>query len=82
MALHVQRQRGGERVAVVERDVLRLPAGLRRGAAGFVQRMQEGVAEEGVVLALLGEQAIPGRLADLGQGRGDMRAIIQNCFHT
>ena len=62
----------------VQRDVLRLPAGVRRGAARFVQRVQEGVRQERVGAVLAGRQGVPCRLADLGQGGSDMRAIIQN----
>lgn len=44
--LEVQRHGGGEHVAVKQHQVLRLPARVFGGAAGRVQRVQEGVRHQ------------------------------------
>jgi hypothetical protein len=71
MVLQIQRQRRGEFAFTPERQVLRQPAGLRRRAARFVQRMQEREGKKGIGILLRADQAIPGRLADFRQRRND-----------
>ena len=52
MALHISgHHRRGPRIGSVDRDRQRLPAGRGRGAARFLQRREEGVAEERIVRA-------------------------------
>jgi hypothetical protein len=80
VSLDVEGQGGSEFFSLVQHDELRLPAGLRRGAAGFVQGVQEGIGEERIRAGLPGYQPIPGRLADIEQRGSDMRAIIQDDF--
>ena len=77
--LQVQGQGGGQGLALPQHQVIRLPARVCAGAAGLVQRVQEGIGEEGSGVRLAGQQFRPGRFANFSQGRDDSRAIIHCC---
>ncbi|MNN77410.1 hypothetical protein D3C81_1938660 [compost metagenome] len=72
MRFQVEGHGGGQRCAAPQREVVRRPAGAARRAAGFVQGVQEGVPQEGLVprqrVPLAGVDA--GQIGFNGQARG------------
>ncbi|MNT12898.1 hypothetical protein D3C72_1478450 [compost metagenome] len=79
MHFEVQGQGGGQGFALPQHQVIWLPARIRAGAAGLVQRVQEGVGKEGSGVRLACQQFRPGRFANFSQGSDDSRAIIHCC---
>ncbi len=61
--LQVERGGGSQRMVSPQRKIMRRPAGAWRGAAGFMQRAQERMAQEG----LLARQRVPLLGVDAGQ---------------
>ena len=68
MALQVQRAGGHQGVAFPQRHEAGCPAGAGRGTAAALQRRQVFMPHEGRGVALLGQQAIPGRSVHVQRG--------------
>ena len=81
MALEIERHGTGDTPAFVANgQMLRLPTGFRAGGAAFLQGLEKGVADKGIV-PRAGIPLIPGDVCDPGVDRDgySITSVGQSC---